>query len=465
MVYSHQFPKTISTSKTSISDDADFSVTNPLKKDVFCNGIEVVPSPEFTRKGVMIVKIDGITQYDSRNTNGFLRMAKVPITLNLLMKRDVKVEIFIFNVKDENIIECTVNVFLSEESKQLDSSMQYISDDVVNSLVSEEEILFENKVYFNETVTKLIDMKGYKKLIVNMSASTILDIELNNELNKTLNIPSVTVGIDNLAAHPHSFGVDNAGATVLYSSVLLTQLSLIASTYSYEALTETEIQESIYDMLTTEIHILEFDFTEISEIINLSQRISPIGVAGEHDNLTKLIVKTFFRIEESDMPTSGFTLVSDYGVQQFTGTKSFSGITKRYVKILAKHEVYIFLSGLGVGNVGSFPSPTIFSALDIVTSSSSIYQNIFDGIKKGGTAALSIDEKNLVDGLFTEFIPANEFGTISEGGSIKKQLGDVSNIAESGKTYILPSTQNGLLAVLRITGGGIEIGVAIRKVS
>ena len=121
MVFSKQFPKSLTTSNTSIPDEPDFTVTNPLKENIFCNGVEVVCTPEFTRKGVMIIKVDGVTHYDSRNTSGFIRIGKMPITLNAEIKRDVKVEIFIFNQVDSNNIGCNVTVFLSLESKQLDS--------------------------------------------------------------------------------------------------------------------------------------------------------------------------------------------------------------------------------------------------------------------------------------------------------------------------------------------------------
>lgn len=172
MTFSKQFPKTITTTNTFIPDEPDFSVTNPLKKDIFCNGVEIVCSPEFTRKGAVVIKVDGITQFDSRNSGGFQRVGKLPVTLNTRMKRDVIVDVFVFNETDTNEISCTVTVFLSEESKNLDSSLQYISDDVVNSLVSDFETIFikalRGNVNFSnpQIETSLIDMRGYSNLSI-----------------------------------------------------------------------------------------------------------------------------------------------------------------------------------------------------------------------------------------------------------------------------------------------------------
>jgi len=176
MAFSKQFPSTIKTSNIIIPNIADFEIENPLKKTIFCNGVEIVTTPEFSRKGVVVVEVDNVILFDSRNTNGFSNIASMPINLNAELPRDMFVRIFAFNQVDTNTIECTVNVFLDEVSKSLDSKLTYISTDIVNSVVSEQEILFPLELRAeNSVTTKLITLTGYKKLILVMTAGAYLD--------------------------------------------------------------------------------------------------------------------------------------------------------------------------------------------------------------------------------------------------------------------------------------------------
>ena len=62
---------------------------------------------------------------------------------------------------------------ISETQERFDSQAVPLGKDVFNQIVSEGVEIFPFQVYTNETQTELIDMEGYKKLIVTMSASTI----------------------------------------------------------------------------------------------------------------------------------------------------------------------------------------------------------------------------------------------------------------------------------------------------
>ena len=64
-------------------------------------------------------------------------------------------------------------LYIDEELKPLRSESVPLSRDIFNQIVSQNEILFPFNVYRDETLTQLINMKGYKKLIVMMSASDI----------------------------------------------------------------------------------------------------------------------------------------------------------------------------------------------------------------------------------------------------------------------------------------------------
>lgn len=458
MVFSKQFPKKLTTNSTSIPDEPNFTVTNPLKKDVFCNGLEVIPSPEFTRKGAMVVKIDGITQYDSRNTDGFLRIAKIPITLNLSMKRDIKVDVFIFNEKDTNLIECTVTVFLSEESKQLDSSMQYISDDVVNSLVSESSILFEKRGYNNEVVTKLIDMAGYSKLILNIASSTIPDADKISQTQ--VNLIFATTSVSNLNSSTQ-WGLTSGEPNIFVATDGSRTVNNIM------AFIDSEKGECIVDFGSDLSRLLSLTINDLDALHRLLVTTQPI-IFFDHGKKTGFFYVRFaqrFKILESDDNIT-FNLVQDFGSIFLSGNFSAIPITKRYIKIVIEVNGYLVPESTATFNINDDFVAFVF---DVTPANQSIVINnvtdVFDGNLKGGTASLSFDELDVSSNIFTEFIPASEFGTISEGENIKRQIGDVSNIAQSGKTYFLPSTQTGFRVKLSVTGGGIETSVSIRKIS
>jgi len=166
MTFSKQIPATIKTTNTKIPPIPDFSFENPLKKNMFVNGIEIVSTPEFSRKGVIIIAVDNNILFDSRDTEGFSNVAFMPVNLNAVFERDRFVTVSAFNQVDKNEIKVTINVFVDEVERTLDSSLQYISDDVVNSVVSELETIFPQIPRTNIEETQIIQMKGYHKLIL-----------------------------------------------------------------------------------------------------------------------------------------------------------------------------------------------------------------------------------------------------------------------------------------------------------
>jgi len=170
MTFSKQVPATIETQNRKIPDIPDFSFTNPLKKNMFVNGIEIINTPEFSRKGVIIIAVDNNILFDSRDTDGFSNVAFMPINLNAVFERDRIVTVSAFNQVDDNKIKVTINVFVDEVERTLSSALQYFSQDVVNTIVSDvDDVIFPKQARPVGTFTQLIDMKGYKKLIVTIS--------------------------------------------------------------------------------------------------------------------------------------------------------------------------------------------------------------------------------------------------------------------------------------------------------
>ena len=204
------------------------------------------------------------------------------------------------------------------------------------------------------------------------------------------------------------------------------------------------------------IHILEFYFSTSSYLSNPSKiiRNSTQQARRIYSYMRK---KYFIRIEESNSPTSGFTLVSDY-VASGSGTKTYSGITKRYVKILVKIKVYLWIEMRAPSYHFTQPRSCTFAAMSENVNKNTMFSNVVDRRKKGGTAYLSIEIKDAFGEWFT-LVTATELGTITEGMRTIKSFG------EALRNKALPATQDSLRFVLTVIGGGIETGVSVMRVA
>lgn len=469
MTFSKQIPATITTTDTKIPVIPQFNFTNPLKKNMFVNGVEIISNPEFARKGVIVITVDNVILFDSRDTRGFSNVAFMPVNLNAVFERDRVVTVSAFNQVDTNEISVTLNVFVDEVERTLDSSFQYLSQDIINSIVSDELIIFPLRVYFNEELTELLDMKGYNRLIVSMAGETIPDLTIVSETTGTG--LTDTVSIANIVAvgtQPPWVPLLNFGGQMfnLEPPVLVVSSfsQILGGGTNLQVLLETETLELVYDMLTTEPHTLEFTFTEIPIASTGITKVDRTGSQfyGDFQAHTRTLTK--IQVSQSDLPSTGFIIISPFGADQLTGQKVFGGVTKRYVKVELKIEVYLQLEASLQTDAIVHPNTTNKTNPSISLNPSVILTNPFDQNTKGGTASLSFEELNVADNTFSEFISSVEFGTIAEGDAIKVQLGDVNNLSISGKVYILPSTQTGFRAKLVITGGGIETAVALRLI-
>ena len=73
------FQKQISVSNTSKPKTPSLTITNPEDKIQFVNLIELIPSAEFTRKGKMIILMNGLTIFNNADdSNTFLNLATKP---------------------------------------------------------------------------------------------------------------------------------------------------------------------------------------------------------------------------------------------------------------------------------------------------------------------------------------------------------------------------------------------------
>lgn len=443
MTFSKQIPATIITTNTKIPNIPDFSFTNFFKKNMFVNGVEIITSPEFSRKGVIIIAVDNNILFDSRDTNGFENVAFMPINLNAVFERDRIVTVSAFNQVDTNKIEVTINVFIDEVERTLNSALQYFSQDVVNRAISDGEVLFSFRIYNDEVVTQLLDMKGYLKLIVNIASQTVEDAILVSEIQATLETLDMF------------YSTDINTFAILYPNPVCG---------SRNDPTGPEVSFiGTYDLGGISPYALEFDLSLPSG--QTKGGSYPLSCTNSTLNQTSTLgFSSQTQIEESDFPNTGFTIFQPF-TTSIIGTNNFA-ITKRFIRITIKASATV-----GQANVLNNSGPCLSICGLTLTKFSNVLQNgititnIFNSEAKGGTAGLSFEELDVSNNVFTEYIDEDEFGTVTEGQAIKAQIGDVNNISLTGKAFLLPSTQTGFRAKLTVTGGGIETGVSIRRVS
>ena len=143
---------------------------------------------------------------------------------------------------------------------------------------SKKGILFPKQIYYNSSTPVLFNTKGYKNIIITMAGSTIPDVVSVSDIVKTLNIGTLYLG--NTSKTLHSYKVPLSG--VIYSNFSGFTAPSIFPIHGYQAtacskLIETEITETVYDFLTTDNHILQFNFLAnlIPYISNTEQQLNP----------------------------------------------------------------------------------------------------------------------------------------------------------------------------------------------
>lgn len=371
----------IDTNATKKPNSPQFKFSNPLKKTIFVNSIQLSFDAYFSEKGAILIKVNNNPIF-SKKAGSFKRLQNITIPLkNEEFLQQQKIEIFAWNGTDTDFVSVGYDIKISEDAESPLSSDTPLSQDVRNSAISEPQILFEKKLYSADEI-KLLDMKEYKKLIVNMSAADY--------------VPPIAVGINGAVVDgdlntkwTDPSGFSAGGETRFYSYV------------------------DFGDNLSREVH-------------------AKVGSTFANQSMT-------WTLQGDDdvafpSPTDVGSITSNNG----TATVLGSAQTFRYYRLKA----------VGNGGAGG--------------TSAELYE-IFNSLVFGGSADLSFEELDIASNTFTELIPSSEFGTVTSGQAIKKQIGDVNNVSSTGKTYFLPSTQNGLQVKLTVIGS-IDTGVSIRRI-
>jgi len=199
----------IDTNLTKKPNSPQFKFTNPLKKKIYVNSIQLSFDGYFSEKGAILIKINNNTILNKiAGSLKSLQNLTLPMQNQEFLQQQ-KIEIFAWNGIDTDMVSVGYDIQISEDPNSPPSSDTPLSQIQRNSQISQPDNIFAQKNYSNETQTALIDMKGYKKLILIVGGSdestptvligtqSIADNDLNTSMNfGTPNVKTVKASVD-----------------------------------------------------------------------------------------------------------------------------------------------------------------------------------------------------------------------------------------------------------------------------
>ena len=371
----------IETSLTKKPSSPQITIKNPLKKTIFVNSIQLSFDAYFSERGAVFVKINNNPILNKKA--GSLKNIKnlsVPLK-NQEFFQQQKIEIFIWNGIDTNTISMGYDIKISEDPNSSVLSNVPLSQIQRNSEISDFVELFTQKNYFDETVTQLVDMKGYKKMILLIGGSNIVS-------------PTILIGTSPIAD-------GDLNTSMNYNP---TQTKTVRASVDFGSIASRVPASKVG--FTPAIDDCNTFFLEVS-----------------NDNVNWSQVATWQRC------TSPSTTIMIGAEQSF-----------RYMRVQDQGTPQ-----------GSWQTGNL----------ASIYE-LYDANTIGGTASISFEV--LLDSTWIELISAIDLGTITQGLSLTKTIGDVINDLATNKFNIaLPSTQTNFRIKMIVTDH-LNIGVSMMRV-
>ena len=98
MTFQKTYLKSAKSNDSKKSNTPQIEISNPLKKDVYVNAIELILDEAFNVKGIAEIKINNISILNPEHAGNFRRYKSFQIpSQNQILKKDSSVEIFIWN--------------------------------------------------------------------------------------------------------------------------------------------------------------------------------------------------------------------------------------------------------------------------------------------------------------------------------------------------------------------------------
>ena len=420
MTFSKSILKKINTSDTKRPNSPQITIKNPLKIDTIVNGIELILSAEFSKKGELLILINDVPVFNENDSNQFVGYAKYPIPLGKMLKNSSDIKIFAWNGTDSNSLEMSMNLSISETPEVFNSQAVPLGKDVFNRVISESITIIPFTNYFNQTITSLLDMEGYRKLILMISAQNYTEPEL--ELNEFVGY-SAFIG-DEVSARDGDFTTETDRGII----------------FDGPGSGDGATGEKIYSV----------DFG--SNIARIPRTKGEIDVSAPSGG-SATTAEVFFEVSEDNVI---WTLID---TQTQTDTPGAPGTTPTPFDFTGSLQNFRYSRLRATADRGTFDISFGWG-----TASLNI-EEIFDGNFLGGTAEVSFEVLDEGTSTWRELISAVSIGSVTQGTAKIITIGDVINDLVLNKfNFALPSTQTGLRVKLEVTGGGISTGVSIIKV-
>lgn len=375
----------IDTNLTKKPSTPQFKFTNPLKKTIYINSMQLSFDAYFSEQGSVMILVNG-NPILNKKSGELKRLQNLTVPMkNQELLQQKKIEIFAWNGSGEtDFVSLGFDIQISEDPNALPSSDTPLSQTMRNNAISDALILFPQIPRADQVDTALIDMKGNKKLRVFLSGTEYES-------------PTVILG----------------GAGVADGDLLTAGTNFNIGV----------------DGLEDEIGRVDYG--------SIATRKPSCRVTRTNGSTTDWLVQLYRSENGAD-----WFLVGSATFLNNPETKDILGgeVSCRFMKVTVKYT-------------GGDASNNSFHC-----------KEIYDGLLFGGTSALSFEEINIATGQWQEVISSSEFGTVSQGSEIVQEIGDVNTVSISGKTYALPSTQNGFRAKLTTTGA-ISTGISARRIA
>jgi len=379
-----------------------FVYKNNTKKTLYFNKFDLLPNVNFITNGKVYVTKNGITVFSSeRDDKPLKKYSQFPISDKLLsLQRDEEFEIYVYSAVANSKVDLGISIELDHENLPLSSVLIPLDKLTQNTLVSEDETLFESEGRVTGDYYQLLNMNGYKKLIVNMAVDPTSPTVISN-----VGTPSAWTDspiVDANLNSSTSVYYPNTGATSGSHTVIVDFGSIATRTPASKA-----------QVKCLSINAL---FTGTTKVFVSDDNVTYTEIASRVDSASSNIDNTFTLTDVA---------------------QSF-----RYMK----HE-FVWSRANSTGDITFY-----------------LYE-MYDSSLLGGTAALSFEVLNADGVTFTEYIASTEYSTTISQDNLVAQIGGDGNISASNQVYSLPSTATKLRAVLKVTGGGLVVGVVLQKIA
>ncbi|MCJ8305661.1 MAG: hypothetical protein HRU07_01265 [Nitrosopumilus sp.] len=491
-------------------------IKNPLEKDIFVNAISLVADVYFSLKGRCEIKINNNVEFTPKD-NAFKLRKEILIPLeNQILKQNGSIDISIWNPVDDDVVELSALVIISEHSGNVTISGQAVDDSTMLKGISggagneaDTHDIFPYQIYRDETKEFLINTKGRENMLLTMASSNVLAPKIinHNFTPETKSNPfqfKINSSVDNT---PDS----TSGVSRIYASAGPVRNRNWSTQTEAEWYYVTEYLNTLRDVTLSDNKIL--DDATYGEFVDKYLLIDGQGIADKElkfdfdstgfsqdvtsgvmaVTLTKIIKYqrtqtakyvpaaggTFFTRKVVVTPWTAYTPVStSYSYKSATVTlrskitfeievsddvnfaifRKIKDVTSNGTLTVTFSEKYMRIKRIVTGEklIVNYGSSGGVSTADLsypdITSDYSV-SNLIDLESHGGTASLSFLLKGVNDQWFT-LLKSSELDAVTQGES-KLIRHDIAGI---------PPSQSRFKAVLQVTGS-LKTGVTIDLVA